>query len=84
MGCFVIGLSRLRIDLEGHNRSQWDMLTTSLKDSIVEDIVKLQQYIDPSTATLIKQPVTLEQIGEADATYANILKQSEEVFRQIK
>ncbi|KAJ8926453.1 hypothetical protein NQ314_021242 [Rhamnusium bicolor] len=63
VGCFLIGLSRLRSDLESHNRSYWDQLVFSLKDSIAQDIVKLQNYVDPSTAALTKQPVTIEEVG---------------------
>ncbi|RZC33069.1 cytoplasmic dynein 2 heavy chain 1 [Asbolus verrucosus] len=79
VGCFLIGLSRLRSDLESHNRSYWDQLVLSLKDSIAEDVVKLQNYVDPSTAVLTKQPVTLEEVGESGAAHANILKQASEM-----
>lgn len=78
VGCFIIGLLRLRSDLESHNRSYWDQLTSTLKDSIAQDVVKLQQYIDPSTSTLNK-PLSLEQIEEADSTHADILRQNPEV-----
>lgn len=80
VGCFIIGLSRLRSDLESHNRSYWDQLVVSLKDSIAEDVVKLQNFIDPSTALLTKQPVTLKEIGEAGAAHSNINKQVPEVL----
>ncbi|KAL1506398.1 hypothetical protein ABEB36_005769 [Hypothenemus hampei] len=72
VGCFLISLSRLRSDLESHNRSYWDQLVFSLKDSIAEDVVKLQNYIDPATANLVKQPVTMEEFGECGFSYANI------------
>ncbi|CAH1183888.1 unnamed protein product, partial [Phaedon cochleariae] len=52
VGCFLIGLSRLRSDLESHNRSYWDQLIHSLKDSIAQDVVKLQNYVDHSTSAL--------------------------------
>lgn len=80
VGCFIVGLTRLRSDLESHNRSYWDKLTFSLKDSIAQDVVKLQIYVDTSTATLNRQPVTMEQIGEADASHANILRNRPEVL----
>jgi hypothetical protein len=80
VGCFLIGLSRLRSDLESHNRSYWDQLVLSLKDSIAQDVVKLQNYVDPSTAVLTKQPVTIEEVGETGAAHANILKQASEVL----
>lgn len=75
----MIGLSRLRSDLESHNRSYWDQLTSSLKNSIVQDVVVLQNFIDPSTATLTKQSVTLEEIAESGAMHIHILKQVPEV-----
>lgn len=75
----MIGLSRLRSDLESHNRSYWDQLVYSLKDSIAEDVVKLQNYIDPSTAALTKQPVTMEEIGESGFSYSNITAAHAEV-----
>lgn len=80
MGCFVVGLSRLRSDLESHNRSYWDQLVTTLRDSIAEDVVKLQIFIDSSTATLTKHPATMEQFGEHDLFYADILKAVPEVL----
>ncbi|GJQ81470.1 btv [Trypoxylus dichotomus] len=86
VGCFIVGLVRLRNDLESHNRSYWDKLILSLKDSIAEDVVKLQIYVDSSTATLNRQPVTMEQIGEADASHANILRdrpQMEELYESM-
>ncbi|XP_015834463.1 cytoplasmic dynein 2 heavy chain 1 [Tribolium castaneum] len=86
IGCFLIGLSRLRSDLESHNRSYWDQLVLSLKDSIAQDVVKLQNYVDPSTAVLTRQPVTVEEIGESGAAHANILKQAaemEECYNQM-
>ncbi|KAJ3658119.1 hypothetical protein Zmor_009877 [Zophobas morio] len=79
VGCFLIGLSRLRSDLESHNRNYWDQLVLSLKESIAQDVVKLQNYVDPSTAILTKQPVTLEEVGESGAAHANILKQRSQV-----
>lgn len=79
VGCFLIGLSRLRSDLESHNRSYWDQLVFSLKDSIAQDIVKLQNYVDPSTAALTRQPVTMEEVGESGITHGNILKEAPEV-----
>lgn len=79
MGCFIIGLSRLRADLEIHNSSYWDHLVTSLKDSIAEDIVKLQQYIDLTVSTLTKQPATVEEIFENGASHASITTTTSEV-----
>nr|XP_022905741.1 cytoplasmic dynein 2 heavy chain 1 [Onthophagus taurus] len=79
VGCFIIGLSRLRNDFESHNRSYWDTLRVSLKDSIAQDVVKLQIYVDNSTTTLNKQLVTVEEIGEADASHANILRTRSEM-----
>ncbi|KAL3266580.1 hypothetical protein HHI36_010744 [Cryptolaemus montrouzieri] len=81
VGCFVIGLSRLRSDLESHNRSYWDQLASSLKDSIAQDVVSLQNFIDPSTATLTKHSVTLEDIAESGALHLNVLKQVPEMDR---
>lgn len=72
--------------MESHNRSYWDQLVSSLKDSIAEDVVKLQQYIDPSTATLTKHPVTIEQITESDISHANIINlasEMEEVYTEM-
>ncbi|KAH1021193.1 hypothetical protein HUJ04_010735 [Dendroctonus ponderosae] len=78
VGCFLIGLSRMRSDLESHNRSYWDQLVYSLKDSIAEDVVKLQNFIDPSTAALTKQPVSLEEIGESGFNYSSITEAHQE------
>ncbi|KAF5303585.1 hypothetical protein FQR65_LT08186 [Abscondita terminalis] len=79
VGCFIIGLSWLRSDLESHNRSYWSLLTLSLKDSIAQDVFKLQQYVDTSTATLNKQPLTLDQIDETDSSYSDILNQKDQM-----
>lgn len=65
--------------MESHNRSYWDQLVYSLKDSIAEDVVKLQNFIDPSTAALTKQPVSLEEIGESGFNYSNITETHQEV-----
>lgn len=74
-----MGLSRLRSDLESHNRSYWDQLVSTLKDSIAEDVVKLQLFVDSSTAALTKHPASMEQFGEHDMFYADILKTVPEV-----
>lgn len=74
-----MGLSRLRSDLESHNRSYWDQLLSALKDSIAEDVVKLQLFVDSSTAALTKHPVTMEQLGDHDLSYTDILKSVPEV-----
>lgn len=79
MGCFVISLSCLRSDLESHNRSYWSQLMSSLQDSTAQDVVKLQQYVNSSTANLTKQPLTMEQIGQAHSSHSDILKQIPEV-----
>ncbi|CAH1986239.1 unnamed protein product [Acanthoscelides obtectus] len=76
VGCFVISLSRLRSDLESHNRSYWDQLIYSLKDSIAQDVVKLQDYINHSTSALTRQPLTIEEIGESGAVHKNILEEA--------
>lgn len=83
VGCFIVGLSRLRSDLESHNRSYWDQLASSLKHSIAQDIVRLQQFIDPATLTLNK-PLSLEQIEDIDSSHSEILKQNEEVSKSCK
>ncbi|CAG9863949.1 unnamed protein product [Phyllotreta striolata] len=79
VGCFVIGLSRLRSDLESHNRSYWDQLVQSLKNALAQDVVKLQNYVDHSTNALTKQPVTLDEVGETGAVHADILKEKPEM-----
>lgn len=79
VGCFIVCLSSLRSDLESHNRSYWSQLVASLQDSIAQDVVKLQQYVNNSTASLTKQPLTMEQIGEAHASHNDIMKQMPEV-----
>lgn len=79
VGCFIVGLSRLRSDLESHNRSYWDQLVSTLKDSIAEDVVKLQLFVDSSTAALTKHPASMEQLGEHDMFYTDILKSVPEV-----
>ncbi|KAG5867049.1 hypothetical protein JTB14_004843 [Gonioctena quinquepunctata] len=79
VGCFLIGLSRLRSDLESHNRSYWDQLVNSLKDSIAQDVVKLQNYVDHSTSALTKQPVTIDEVGESGIVHKNIMKEAPEV-----
>lgn len=79
VGCFVVGLSVLRNDLESHNRSYWLKLTSSLKDSIVEDLQKLQQHVDTTTLTLNRPTLTLEEIGSIDTAYSNILEQQSSV-----
>lgn len=85
MGCFIIGLSRLRSDLESHNRSYWDQLASSLKDSVAADVVKLQDFIDMSTATLNK-PISFDQIDESDVSHAKILQlvpEMEKLFKEM-
>ncbi|GLV36076.1 beethoven [Carabus blaptoides fortunei] len=79
VGCFVISLSCLRTDLESHNRSYWSHLISSLQDSIAQDVVRLQQYVNTSTSILTKQPVTMEQIGQAHISHSDILKQMPEM-----
>ncbi|XP_060532310.1 cytoplasmic dynein 2 heavy chain 1 isoform X2 [Cylas formicarius] len=83
VGCFLVNLSTLRADLERHNRNYWDQLIYSLKDSIAQDVVKLQNYIDPSTAILTKQPVTVDQIGESRTNYSSIMTAHEEMKQTL-
>lgn len=54
---------------------------SSLQDSIAQDVVRLQQYVNTSTATLTKQPLTMEQIGQAHASHSDIIKQMPEVVQ---
>ncbi|XP_074038391.1 dynein cytoplasmic heavy chain beethoven [Leptinotarsa decemlineata] len=84
VGCFLIGLSRLRSDLESHNRSYWDQLVYSLKDSIAQDVVKLQNYVDHSTAALTRQPVTVDEVGESGIVHNNIMKEAPEMLEVFK
>lgn len=80
VGCFIVSLSSLRSDLESHNRSYWSQLVSSLQDSIAQVVVRLQEYVNTSTAALTKQPLTMEQIGNVHASHADIMKQLPEVI----
>lgn len=79
VGCFIICLSSLRSDLESHNRSYWSQLLLSLQDSIAQNVVALQQYVNTSTGTLTKQPLTMEQVGQAYTSHSDIIKQMPEM-----
>lgn len=52
---------------------------STIKDSIAEDVVKLQLFVDSSTATLTKHPANMEQLGEHDMLYTDIVKAIPEV-----
>lgn len=85
VGCFIIGLSRLRSDLESLNRSYWDQLISSLKNSIAQDVVRLQNFIDLATSTLNK-PISFEEIEDFDVSHTNILQetpQMEKLYREM-
>ncbi|CAH0554579.1 unnamed protein product [Brassicogethes aeneus] len=86
LGCIIVGLSRLRLDLELHNRNYWDQLVYSLKDSIAHDVVKLQNFVDPATSALTRQSVTVEELADIGVSHGQILKdlpEMQEVFDEM-
>jgi dynein heavy chain 2 len=77
--CFSVSFLPVRAEIELHNRRYWDTVVSSLQSSIVRDIGVIEKFTTESTEILSKRPQTTEEIGEANAKYAEILKTSLEV-----
>jgi len=69
----------VRAEIELHNRRYWDTLVSSLQSSVVRDVGVVEKFTTESTEILSRQPQTAEEIGEANAKHAVIMKTSSEV-----
>lgn len=65
--CFVINTSPIRSDIEFISRKYWEVLTYSLRSSILKDLNQLQDFLNTSSHVL--QTVTMidEQYIEESA-----------------
>lgn len=69
----------VRAEIELHNRRYWDTVVSSLQSSIVRDIGIIEKFTTESTEILSRQPQTVEEIGEANAKHAQIMKTTPQV-----
>lgn len=66
--CFVINTSPIRSDIEFIGRKYWEVLTYSLRSSILKDITTLQDFLNTSLQVLQTVPAMeesyIEEAGE--------------------
>lgn len=63
--CFLINTSPIRSDIEFISRKYWEMLTYSLRSSILRDITTLQDFLNTSLQVLQTVPAMEESYIEA-------------------
>lgn len=74
--CFVINTSPLRSDIEFISRKYWEVLTYSLRSSIIKDITTLQDFLNQAWHALQSVPQMEEQyIEDAGANYERIISE---------
>ncbi|XP_069679211.1 cytoplasmic dynein 2 heavy chain 1 isoform X2 [Periplaneta americana] len=79
--CFSVSFLPVRAEIELHNRRYWDTVVSSLQSSIVRDVSAIEKFTSESTELLSRQPQTVEEIGEANAKHAEIMKVSPEMLK---
>lgn len=77
--CFTVSCAPVLSEIELHNRRFWDVLTVSLQSSILRDVALVESFISESRLLLEKQPQSLLEIGDANASYVKIMNSSKEV-----
>lgn len=71
--CFVINTSPIRSDIEFISRKYWEVLTYSLRSSILNDLNVLQDFLNTSTQVLQAVTIVDEQyIDESALKYERI------------
>ena len=70
----------VRAEIELHNRHYWDTVVSSLQSSIVRDVGIIEKFTTESSEILSRQPQTVEEIGEANAKHAEIMKTTPQVM----
>jgi dynein heavy chain 2 len=70
----------VRAEIELHNRHYWDTVVSSLQSSIVRDVGIIEKFTTESSEILSRQPQTVEEIGEANAKHAELMKTTPQVM----
>lgn len=65
--CFVINTTPIRSDIEFISRKYWEVLTYSLRSSILKDLTTLQDFLNTSSHVLQTVTVMEEQYIEESA-----------------
>lgn len=79
--CFVVSILPVRAEAEVHNRRYWDILTTSLKDSIKSDAQKIEAFSMEGINILRQQPSTAEELSKASIQYSELLKSTPDMVK---
>lgn len=82
--CFIINLSPLRADIEFISRRYWETLSNSLRQSILDNISILQEFLQNALATLQNVPVDDVGISDAGAQYEKITSQLPKMTELLK
>ncbi|KAE8745286.1 hypothetical protein FOCC_FOCC007971 [Frankliniella occidentalis] len=82
--CFSISLAPVRAEIDLQNRHYWDTLTSSLQASIFSEVAAVEKFINDSTEALSKQPRSVDEIGEAKATYTEIFNKSSQMIVSLE
>lgn len=82
--CFVINTSPLRSDIEFISRKYWEILTYSLRSSILKDINELQDFLNTSLKVLQSVPIVDLDVDEAGGQYQRILSEIPNVSSRLK
>ncbi|CAH0388994.1 unnamed protein product [Bemisia tabaci] len=81
--CFTVSCAPVLSEIELHNRRFWDVLTVSLQSSILRDVALVESFISESRLLLEKQPQSLLEIGDANASYVKIMNSSKEMAKLV-
>lgn len=77
----MVSILPVRAEAEVHNRRYWDILTTSLKDSIKSDAQKIEEFSMEGINTLRQQPSTAEELSKASIQYSELLKRTPDMVK---
>ncbi|RZF43242.1 hypothetical protein LSTR_LSTR016848 [Laodelphax striatellus] len=82
--CIVISVAPVRAEVEMHNRRYWDILSSSLHSSVIQDVNKLENFILESKSSLEKAPQSLQEVGEINSKFESISESAKNMFTLIE
>ena len=84
LDCITVSFAAIRTEIELMNRRFWDSLVSTLQKSVVADIEKIESFATEATATLRKQPQSVEEIGEANQRHRAYAQRSPEMMQAFE
>lgn len=72
IGCFMVSYKLLRLEIELLNRKYWEILVTLLNNSIIQDMVTTERFLQEGIEKLKEDPQSVEEITKANQTKENL------------